>query len=114
MIFVDLEKAYDRVPRRDITWWALRKKNVEEEYVKVIPDMYDGCTASVRTLLGSTESFDVKVGLHQGSTLCPLLFITVMDVISDEIGRGPAHAMLFADNLVRRGAAVIVEKGNRE
>ena len=61
-------------------WWALRKKNVGEEYIKVIQDMYDGCTASVRTLLGSTESFAVKVGLHQGSALSPLLFITVMDL----------------------------------
>ena len=87
MIFVDLEKAYDRVPR-DIIWWALRKKNVGEEYIKVIQDMYDGCTTSVRTLIGSTESFEVKVGLHQGSALSPLLFITVMDVISKEVGRG--------------------------
>ena len=86
-IFVDLEKAYDRVPR-DIIWWALRKENVGEEYIKVIQDMYDGCTTSVRTLIGSTESFEVKVGLHQGSALSPLLFITVMDVISKEVGIG--------------------------
>ncbi len=62
--------------------------------------MYEGCTTSVTTLLGSTESFDVKVGLHQCSRLSPLLFITVIDVISDEISRGPPHAMLFADDLV--------------
>ena len=99
MIFVDLEKAYDRVPR-DIIWWALRKKQVGEEYTKVIQDMYDGCTTSVRTLIGSTESFEVKVGLHQGSALSPLLFIIIMDVISQEVGRGPPHAMLFADDLV--------------
>ena len=91
MIFVDLEKAYDRVPR-DIIWWALRKKQVGEEY--------DGCTTSVRTLIGSTESFEVKVGLHQGSALSPLLFIIIMDVISQEVGRGPPHAMLFADDMV--------------
>ena len=42
----------------------------------------------------------MKFGLHQGSALSPLLFITVMDVISDEIGRGPHHAVLFADDLV--------------
>ena len=42
----------------------------------------------------------MKVGLHQGSALTPLLFITLMDVISKEVGRGPSHAMLFADDLV--------------
>ena len=63
-------------------------------------DIYDGCTTSVRTLIVSTESSEVKVGLHQGSALSSLLLITVMDVISDEIGRGPHNAMLLADDLV--------------
>ena len=36
------------------------------------------------------------------SALSPLLFITVMDVISQEVSRGPPHAMLFADDLVLR------------
>ena len=85
IIFVDLEKAYDRVPRY-IIWWALRKNFFGEQYIKVIQDMYDGCTTSVRTLIRSTESFEVKVGLHQGSALSPLLFIIVMDVISKEVG----------------------------
>ena len=62
--------------------------------------MYDGFTKSVITLIGSTESFEVKVCLHQISALSPLLFITVMDVISKEVGRAPPHAMLFADDLV--------------
>ena len=42
----------------------------------------------------------MKIGLHQGSALSPLLFISVMDIISQEVGRRPPHAMLFADDLV--------------
>ena len=48
--------------------------------------MYDGYTTTVRTLIGSMKSFDVKVCLHQGSALIPLLSITIMDVISKEVG----------------------------
>ena len=62
--------------------------------------MWNGYTTSVRTLLGTTENVEVKVSIHQGSALRPLLFITVMDAISEEIGRGPPYAMLFADDLV--------------
>ena len=35
-IFVNLEKAFDRVPR-DVVWWALRKLGVEKWLVKIAP-----------------------------------------------------------------------------
>src|SRR4051812_43171870 len=41
--FVDLEKAFDRVPR-DVLWWALRRVGVEEWIIKVIKSMCEGGT----------------------------------------------------------------------
>ena len=41
----------------------------------------EACTV-VRTDAGLSESFEVKVGMHQGSVLSPLLFAAVMDVVS--------------------------------
>ena len=39
--------------------------------------------ARVRVNSEMTDPFEVKVGVHQGSALLPLLFITVMDVQSE-------------------------------
>ncbi|CAL5426828.1 unnamed protein product [Camellia sinensis] len=39
MVFINLEKAYDRVPW-DIIWWVLEKKWVTKGYINVIRDMY--------------------------------------------------------------------------
>ena len=40
------------------------------------------------------------MGLHQGSALSPLLFVIMIDVITEEIDEGTPRAMLFADDLV--------------
>jgi len=99
MVFVDLEKVYDTVPR-DLIWYCLRKKGVPEHYVRIIRDMYKNCTTSVTTSEGATEEIDIKVGLHQGTVLSPFLFIVILDVIPEKIDEETPWAMLFADDLV--------------
>ena len=74
VVFVDLEKAYDRVPR-DLIWWCLWKKGIPEGYITIIQYMYNDCESLVSTRAGDTDYFHVGVGLHQGSALSPLLFI---------------------------------------
>ena len=49
--------------------------------------MYNDCEILVSTRAGDTEYFQVRVGLHQGSALSPLLFILIMDVLQAEIGK---------------------------
>ncbi len=46
MIFIDLDKTFDRVPRNCIQY-ALRKKEVAECMVKVVMDMYEAACAVV-------------------------------------------------------------------
>ena len=62
-----IEKDYDRVPTEEI-WRCTRERNVPETYVKLIQDMYRGCKTKVRSAAGESDSFNVDVGLHQGST----------------------------------------------
>ena len=64
-MFIDLEKAYDRIPRSEV-WNCLRIKRVPEKYIKVIQDMYKDSETQIRTPAGRSESFTVTVGVHQG------------------------------------------------
>jgi hypothetical protein len=84
MMFVDLEKAYDRVPRK-VLCWAMKVKGVPEKYVKVVQAMYRDARTQVRTEAGITDQFSVAVGLHQGSALSPYLLLLVMDALTSDI-----------------------------
>ncbi|MCJ8748701.1 hypothetical protein PDJAM_G00167790 [Pangasius djambal] len=59
-VFVDLEKAYDRVPREEL-WYCIRKSGVAEKYVRVVQDMYERSRTVVRCAVGQTEEFKVDV-----------------------------------------------------
>ena len=99
MVFIDLEKAYDKVPR-NIMWWALQKHKVSTKYITLIKDMYDNVVTSVRTSDGDTNDFPINIGLHQGSALSPYLFALVMDEVTRDIQGGIPWCMLFADDVV--------------
>ena len=42
----------------------------------------------------------MKVGVHQGSALSPLLFAIVVDVIMQSVRNGLMSVILYADDLV--------------
>ena len=46
MVFIDLEKTSDRVPK-EVMRWVLTKKRVPLKYIKLIKDMYDEAVISV-------------------------------------------------------------------
>jgi len=81
---VDLEKAFDRVPREMIKW-AMHTLGFEEWLVLAFMSMYTGAKTLVRTVNGNSTRFEVKVGMHQGSAFSPLLFVTVIKALSREI-----------------------------
>ena len=97
--FVDLEKTFDRVPR-EVVRWALRKLGVDEWLIRTVMALYAEACTVVRTGAELSESFEVKVGLHHGSVLSPLLFAAVMDVVSSEARSGLPSELLYADDLV--------------
>jgi hypothetical protein len=100
IVFIDLEKAYDKVPR-NVMWWALQKHNVSIKYITLIKDMYDNVVTSIRTSDGDINDFSINIGLHQRSALSPYLFALVMDEVTRDIQGGiPPWCMLFVDDVI--------------
>ena len=97
--FIDLEKAYNRVPREEL-WECLRLAETSECYIRIIKERYDGATTTVRSEAGLTEEFKVGVGLHQASALSPFLFAIIMDKLTEDIRKDAPWDMLFADDIV--------------
>ena len=96
--FIDLEKAFDRVPRK-VIWWVMRTFGVEEWAIRVVQGMYKDAKSRVRISGKYSENFNVNVGVHQGSAPSPLLFIIVLEALSREFRKGVPWELLYTDDL---------------
>jgi len=62
----------------------MRKLGEEEWLVSAVMSTYTDAKTVVRTVHCNSSSFEVKVGMHQGSVLSPLLFVIVVEATSRE------------------------------
>ena len=73
VIFVDLKKAYDSIPREAL-WLVLGKLGIPPTLLSLIRSLHVGMRARVRISGRLTEDIYVNNGLRQGCTLAPTLF----------------------------------------
>ena len=99
MCFVDMEKAFDRVPRK-VMEWVLRKKNLSEITVQAVMSLCAGANTRVRMRSAYSEKFEVKVGVHQRSVLLPRLFAIVVGISTEKTRRDVFNELLHADDFV--------------
>ena len=105
MVFIDLEKAYDRVPRQEVLM-CLREHYVPEKCVSLVKDTYEEARTEVKTSIGLTGKTTVRVGLHQGSSLSLYLFDIILDMMGRSTKEQPPWCMLFADDIVLCGTRI--------
>ncbi|KAK3551449.1 hypothetical protein QTP70_017426, partial [Hemibagrus guttatus] len=105
MCFVDLEKAFDRVPR-GILWEVLWEYGVRGSLLRAVRSLYNRSRSLVRIASCKSDLFPVHVGLRQGCPLSPVLFIVFMDRISRRsqglegvrFGDHRISSLIFADD----------------
>ena len=75
---IDFKKAFDTIHRGKMIR-ILKAYGIPDIIVNTIEDTYQGTKAKVTTSDGDTDEFDILVGVLQGDTLAPYLFIIVLD-----------------------------------
>ncbi len=107
MGFVDLEMAFDCVPRV-VLWGVLWEYGVRSQLLRAVQSLYDRSRSLVCIAGSKSDLFPVYVGLRQGCPLSPVLFIIFMDIIFRR-SQGPEgvwfgdhtiSSLLFADDVV--------------
>jgi len=107
VVFVDFQKAYDRVWRPGL-WEVLRGRGVGGKTLRVIQGLYEGHRRKVTTAWGDTDWIECNRGLKQGCVLLPLLFALFIAELEERLvsgGEGPMcggvriPGLFFADDL---------------
>ena len=92
--FVEIKKAFDSIPRK-VMKWVMRKKGLPEVTVRVVVSLCCGAKTKVRVASELSEEFLVKVDVHQGSVLSPLLFAIVVGIIMEHLREGLMYKILL-------------------
>ena len=108
IVFVDLQKAYDSVPRA-VLWRALEKLGVPDSMIRLVHSFHEGMKAQI-SINGELleEKIEVENGLRQGCTLAPTLFnlyaCLVMERWTERVAglEGVGTGMLCKFDLFRR------------
>ena len=73
---------------REVICFALRSKGVPEYLRDGVMSLYKGCKTAHSIGMELSCSLSVKLGVHQASALSPILFIMVMDVLTEDVKDG--------------------------
>ena len=107
--FVDFRAAYDSVWRFGLFYKLLTQFDTGTRFVMLLNELYRGGSAKVKMAGGElTSSFTVDIGLKQGCSLSPTLFLCYINdlaaALSDkdavELGELHFNALMFADDIV--------------
>ena len=79
--------------------------------MKAVMIMYKKARTMVKTKHGNSEEFEVTVGVHQGFVLSKLLFVVVMEALTQDVREGLPWELLYAGDLVLMAESIEELKG---
>jgi hypothetical protein len=101
VLFVDIQKAYDRV-HQGALWVVLRHMGVPDRIVRLLETWGSRRTTSVMVNGSLGEPFPMEAGVPQGSVLSPLLFNLYIESLSRYLASLPEYEGVRVLNTVLR------------
>ena len=89
--FIDYAKAFDCVNHNKL-WKILKDMGILDHLICLLRNLYAGQEATVRTGLGTIDSFQIQKGVRQGCILSPCLFNLYAEYIMRNTGLKEAQA----------------------
>ena len=94
LTFIDFSKAFDSINREKM-FKILRAYGVPPNLLKTIKALHTNTKAKVLSPDGETDLFDIVMGVLQGDTLAPFLFVIVLDYAMRKAIEGREEAFGF-------------------
>ena len=108
-VFIDFEKAFDRVWHAAL-WTTMKKYYISTNLIRVLKNLYDKVTSAVLFNGSIGDGLRTTVGVRQGCLLSPILFnIFLEKIMTDDledhedtisIGGRTITNLRFADDIV--------------
>ena len=106
--FVDLQKAYDKVPRAHLMTALLDKLCIAPENFKFLVQMYTGIWAAVCIGGRFAPAFDMHEGVQQGYPASPLVFSLFIDRLEKHLVDGVLSHLSSREKQAIRIAGLLV------
>ena len=111
--FLDIEKAFDRVPREKL-WMAADLQiatdiQIATDLQIAIKSTYKTNKSRVSTNIGSGEWFTTESGVRQGSILSPILFVMYVDLVIKEVHQNNPDddfVLAYADDITHTATSI--------
>ncbi|CAM4644369.1 unnamed protein product [Caretta caretta] len=85
--WLDMANTFGSVPHHHI-FATLQEFGLPENFLRVIQEVYEGCSTTIRLVEGETAEIPIRSRVKQGCPLSPIIFNLAMEPLLRAISNG--------------------------